>query len=74
MRLGDTVRMTEGPFLGLCGTIVRLLPQRVVLTVAVGIRTIRVEIDRVWIVRATRRRRPTLFPIQDLKLSRRATR
>lgn len=74
MRLGEKVRMTDGPFLGLYGTIVRSLPQRVVLAIAVGSRTLRVELDRAWVVPATRRRRSALFPIQKLKLSRRAAR
>ena len=74
MRLGEKVRMTEGPFTGLYGTVVRSLRRRVVLAIVVGSRTLRVELDRAWIVPATRRRRPALVPIQNLKLSRRAAR
>ena len=74
MRLGQKVRMTEGPFLGLYGTIVQALPQRVVLAIVVGSHTLRVALDRDWVIPATRRRRPALFPIQNLKLSRRAAR
>jgi hypothetical protein len=74
MRLGEKVRMTEGPFFGLQGTVVRALPKRVTLAVVVASRTLRVELDRAGIVPATRRRRSALFPIQNLKLGRRAAR
>jgi hypothetical protein len=74
MRLGEKVRMTEGPFPGLYGTIVRSVRRRVVLAIVVGSHTLRVELDRAWIVPATRRRRSALFPNQNLKLSRRAAR
>jgi hypothetical protein len=74
MRLGEKVRMTEGPFLGQYGTVVRSLSQRVVLAIAVGDRTLRLELDRAWVVPATRRRRSALFPVQNLKSSRLAAR
>jgi KOW motif len=45
MKIGDLVRMTEGPFLGMQGTIVSSNRRRVVLAVALGSREVQLEID-----------------------------
>lgn len=55
MRIGRKVRMTEGPFLGMHGTIISLLRRRAVLAVVLGRHEVEVEIERDWIVEATPR-------------------
>lgn len=57
MRIGDTVRMTEGPFFGMCGTVVSSSGHRAVLAVVFGSRAVQVEIERKWTVAVTPRRR-----------------
>ena len=72
MRIGDRVRMTEGPFLGIQGSIVSSLPCRIVLSVVLGSREVQIEIERDWIVAATLRRR-SISRIETPELSQRAT-
>jgi hypothetical protein len=59
MRIGETVRMTQGPFLGMHGTLVRSHRRRVVLAVVVGNREVQIEIERDWIGATSPRRRST---------------
>jgi hypothetical protein len=58
MIIGETVRMTEGPFLGMEGTVVGSLGQRVILAVILRSRRVQIEIDCDWTIEATPRRRP----------------
>ncbi len=71
MRIGETMRMTDGPFLGMDGTIVSSLRNRVVLAVVLGSREVQIEIERDWIAAATPRRRSS-SRIENPELSRRA--
>ena len=57
MKIGETVRMTGGPFPGMYGTIVSSSRRSVVLAVVLGSREVQIEIERDWIVAATPRRR-----------------
>jgi len=67
MRIGDRVRMTEGPFLGMQGTIVSSHRRRVVLAIVLGSREVQIEIDRNWIgVISPRRRSTTCIEISNL--------
>ena len=59
MRIGDTVRMTEGPFLGMQGTIVSSHRRRVVLAIVLEGREVQIEIKRDWICVMSPRRRST---------------
>ncbi len=49
MRIGDTVRMTEGPFVGMQGKIVSSIRRRVVIAVVLESREVQIEIERGWI-------------------------
>ena len=67
MRIGDRVRMTEGPFLGMQGTIVSSHRRRVVLAIVLGSREVQIEIDRNWIgVMSPRRRSKPGIEISNL--------
>lgn len=59
MRIGDTVRMTEGPFFGMSGTVVKSSGRRAVLAVVFGTREVQIEIERDWTAAVTPRRRST---------------
>ncbi len=45
MKIGDLVRMTEGPFLGMHGKFVTSHGRRVVLAVVLGSREVQLEVD-----------------------------
>jgi hypothetical protein len=68
MSIGETVLMTEGPFLGMYGTIVSALQRRVVVAIVCGSPEVQVEIDRDWTVAATPRR-PSIPRIESSRLS-----
>jgi hypothetical protein len=72
MDIGETVRMTEGPFRGIYGTIVSSSRRRVVLAVVLGSPEVLVEIERDSIVAATPRRR-SASRIENPKPSQRRT-
>lgn len=57
MRIGDKVRLTEGPLLGMHGTIVRSLRRRLVLAVVLGDLEVQIEVERDWIAGTTPLRR-----------------
>ena len=59
MRIGNRVRITEGPFLGMQGTIVSSHRRRVVLAIVLGSREVQIEIDCDWIGVMSPRRRST---------------
>jgi transcription antitermination factor NusG len=59
MRIGEKVRVAEGPFLGMYGAIISSLRRRVVVAVALESREVEVEIERDWIVGTTPLRRGT---------------
>jgi hypothetical protein len=71
MRIGDRVRMTEGPFLGMQGTMVSSHRRRVVLAVVLGSREVEIEIERDWIGLMSPRRRSTPV-IETSRLTQRA--
>ncbi len=71
MRIGKTVRMTQGPFLGMHGTVVRSHGRRVVIAVVLGNREVQIEIERDWIEAAVPRRRSASH-IENAKLIQRA--
>lgn len=56
MRIGETVRMTQGPFLGMHGTVVKSHRRRVVLAVILENREVQIEMERDWIGAAMPRR------------------
>jgi transcription antitermination factor NusG len=56
MRIGETVRITEGPFFGMRGNVLRSSGRRAVLAVVFGSREVQIEIERAWVVAATPRR------------------
>lgn len=58
MSIGETVRMTKGPFLGMYGMIVNTIRGRVVLTVVCGGREFQIEMDRDWTIAAAPHRQP----------------
>ena len=66
MKVGDTVRMTEGPFPGMYGTVIISSGHRAVLAVVLGSREVQIEIVRDWIVEATPRR-PSMSCVEDPK-------
>jgi hypothetical protein len=70
MSIGETVLLTEGPFLGMYGTIVSSLRRRVVVAVVFASREVQVEIDRAWTSAAAPRRR-SISRIEISKLSHR---
>jgi hypothetical protein len=70
MSIGETVIMTEGPFLGMYGTIVGSRRRRVVIAVVCRSREVQVEIDRDCTI-AARRHCRSISRIESLKLSRR---
>ena len=72
MNIGETVRMTEGPFQGMHGTIVSSSRRRVVLAVVLVSREVQIEIEPDWIVAAMPRRR-SASRIENPKLSQRRT-
>ncbi len=71
MRIGNSVRLTEGPFLGMRGTIVSSHRRRVVLAVVLGSREVQIEVERDWI-RAALPRRRSASNIENPKLVQRA--
>jgi transcription antitermination factor NusG len=71
MKIGDRVRMTEGPFLGLQGTILSSHRRRVILAVILGSREVEIEIERDWTGVISLRRRSTPA-IETSKLTQRA--
>ena len=70
MKVGGPVRMTEGPFLGMYGTVVSSSGDRAGLAVDLGCRKVQVEIPRDWLVKVTPRR-PSMPDVKDLKSNRR---
>jgi hypothetical protein len=50
MSIGETVLVTEGPFLGVYGTIIGSLRHRVVVAVVCGSREVQVEMARDWTI------------------------
>jgi hypothetical protein len=58
MRIGDMVRMTGGPFVGMHGTVVRPVGRRVILALVLGNRQVQIGVEREWTIAATARRRP----------------
>ena len=72
MRIGETVRMTEGPFFGMQGTVVRSSGRRVILAVVFGRREVQIETERTWVVAIAPRRRST-SRIENPKPSQRRT-
>jgi len=71
MRIGKTVRMTQGPFLGMRGTVVRSHRRRVVLAVLLGNSEVQIEVERDWIQAAVPRRRSASH-LENPKLVQRA--
>jgi len=71
MRIGEKVRMTGGPFLGMPGTIVSLDRRRVIIAVILESREVQIEVERDWIGVIARRRRSTPG-IETSTLTRRA--
>jgi len=59
MRIGERVRMTEGPFLGMYGAVVSSVRRRVVLAVVLGSREVQIEIERDGIAAITALRQVT---------------
>lgn len=57
MRIGDTVRITEGPLVGLQARFEGAAGQRVLLVLELRGRKFNVEMDRHWIVATTPERR-----------------
>jgi len=53
MRIGEKVRVTEGPFVGMYGAIISSLRRRVIVAVTLESREVEVEIERDWIVGTT---------------------
>ncbi len=70
MKIGETARITGGPFLGMHGTVVSSLGQRTVLAVAFETREVQVELAHDWIVQATPRR-PSMSYAEDPKQNQR---
>jgi len=70
MGIGETVRITDGPFVGMYGTIVDKIHSRVVLTLVCGSREFQVEIDRDWTIAAAPHR-PPISHIERSNLSQR---
>jgi len=57
MRVQDVIKIIEGPFAGLNGTLVYLTGERAVITLDLPSRQIEVEMDSNWIMTATPDRR-----------------
>jgi hypothetical protein len=73
MLIGETVRMTEGPFVGMEGTVVGTFGDRIVLAVVLRTREVQIEIDSDWTNAVTPRRRPA-SRTADPRTNRRRTR
>jgi transcription antitermination factor NusG len=63
---GESVRVTEGPFAGLYGSVDALLEQRVVIFINLGGRPVKVEMDRDWVERSPRHK--SVSPISPIPL------
>jgi hypothetical protein len=57
MRVQDIIKIIEGPFAGLNGTLVYLTGERAVITLNLPSRQIEVELDSKWIMTAPPDRR-----------------
>jgi transcription antitermination factor NusG len=71
MKIGETVHITEGPFLGMDGLIIGSFQDRVVVTVVLESREIQMEIGRDWIAPVVARR--SITRIENPKASQRKT-
>ena len=72
MKIGETIRMTGGPFLGMFGTIVGSFGQRAVLSVVLGNREVEIEIERDWTTSATAQPQPISRILRSKRSQRRA--
>ncbi len=71
MRIRERVCVTQGPFLGMHGTIVSLQRHRIVLAIILGNSEVQIEIERDWIG-VTRPRRRSTPGIETSNLTQRA--
>jgi hypothetical protein len=72
MKIGETIRMTGGPFLGMFGTIVGSFGLRVLLSVVFGNREVEIEIERDWTTSATAQPQPISHVLTSKRRQRRA--
>ncbi len=72
MRIGDTVRITGGPFLGMDGVVVRPFGRRVILTLLLENRQVQIGVEHEWIIQAKQRRRPRFLSENSKPSERRA--
>ena len=68
MHIGESVRVTEGPFAGLFGSLNAVLEQRVVITIRLKGGPVEVEIDRDWVKPSVRHKPASpIVPLQHRK-------
>jgi transcription antitermination factor NusG len=63
---GESVRVTEGPFAGLFGSLDEVLEQRVVIIIDLKGRPVKVEMDQDWVKPSPRHK--SVSPIVPLQL------
>ena len=64
MDIGESVRVTEGPFVGLFGSLSAVLEQRVVITIRLKGGPVEVEIDGDWVKPSAHKPVSSIVPLQ----------